>query len=99
MGINVNALPVSLGPISEDLNAPATAVSTALVLYSLAVAAFVMLGAKIGKLFGERRVFQIGVAVHGASMVMMALSTDDSAMNFAQIVAGLAAAVLVPTLV
>jgi len=26
MGINVNALPVSLGPIVEDLNAPATAV-------------------------------------------------------------------------
>src|SRR5512139_612189 len=36
MGINVNALPVSLGPILQDLNAPATAVSTALVLYSLA---------------------------------------------------------------
>ena len=48
MGINVNALPVSLGPIIEDINAPATSVATALVLYSLFVAAFVMLGAKVG---------------------------------------------------
>ena len=55
MAMNVSVLPVSLGPISEDLDAPATATATALLIYSLFVAAFVMLGAKIGKLVGERR--------------------------------------------
>src|SRR5262245_7153243 len=55
MAVNVSALPVSLRPLSEDLNAPATAAATALLLYSMFVAAFVMLGAKIGKLVGERR--------------------------------------------
>lgn len=54
LNMNVSVLPVSLGPISEDLAAPTTAVATALLLYSLFVAAFVMLGAKIGKLGGER---------------------------------------------
>ena len=48
MGINVSALPVSLGPISDEFNAPATVTATALLLYSLLVAAFVMLGAKLG---------------------------------------------------
>src|SRR5262245_60869821 len=99
MAINVNALPVSLGPICEDLDAPATAAATALLLYSLFVAAFVMLGAKIGKLVGERRVFQVGVVAHGGSMVLMATSTDASTMNTAQAVAGVAASILVPTLV
>lgn len=99
MGININALPVSLGPIVEDLNAPATSISTALVLYSLFVAAFVMLGAKIGKLFGERLVFQVSAVGHGAAMALMALATDASMMNIAQAVAGIAAALLVPTLV
>lgn len=99
MGINVNALPVSLGPIVEDLNAPATAVSTALVLYSLAVAALVMLGAKLGKLFGERLVFQVSAVGHGVAMAIMALSRDTTMMNLAQLLAGLAAALLVPTLV
>jgi MFS family permease len=99
MGININALPVSLGPIVDDLNAPATAISTALVLYSLFVAAFVMLGAKIGKLFGERLVFQVSVVGHGAAMALMALATDASMMNIAQAAAGIAAALLVPTLV
>jgi MFS family permease len=99
MAINVSALPVSLGPIAEDLNAPSTAAATALLLYSLFVAAFVMLGAKIGKLVGERRVLQAGVVAHGAAMALMAVSTSVSTMNIAQAIAGLAAAALVPTLV
>jgi MFS family permease len=99
MGFNVSAVPVSIGPIAEDLNAPATAISTALVVYSLFVAAFVMLGAKVAKLFGERLVFQIGVVAHGISMLLMAVATDASMMNTAQLIAGIAAAALVPTLV
>jgi MFS family permease len=99
MGININALPVSLGPIVEDLNAPATSVATALVLYSLFVAAFVMLGAKIGKLFGERLVFQVSALAHGAAMALMAFSFSAELMNLAQAIAGIAAALLVPTLV
>lgn len=99
MGFNVSAVPVSIGPIAEDLNAPATAISTALVVYSLFVAAFVMLGAKIGKLLGERLVFQVSVVAHGISMLIMAVAIDASMMNTAQLIAGVAAAALVPTLV
>ena len=99
LNTNVSVLPVSLGPISADLAAPATAAATALLLYSLFVAAFVMLGAKIGKLGGERRVFQAGVVVHGVAMGLMATSTDASVMNISQAIAGVSAAALVPTFV
>src|SRR5262249_37153839 len=87
MAINVTALPVSLGPISEDLHASPTATATALLIYSVFVAAFVMLGAKIGKLVGERLVFQVAVVVHGGAMVLMATSTDATTMNTAQAIA------------
>jgi MFS family permease len=99
MAFNVNALPVSIGPIVEDLDTSATAVGTALVVYSLFVAAFVMLGAKLAKLFGERLVFQVTVLIHGLAMGLMALSSNVATMNNAQAIAGLAAAALVPTLV
>lgn len=99
MAVNVSALPVSLGPISADLDAPTTVTATALLLYSLFVAAFVMVGAKLGKLLGERLVFQASVVVHGAAMAVMAASTDTPMMYAAQAVAGVAAAALVPTLV
>ena len=99
MAVNVLALPVSLGPLGEDLNAPATAAATALLLYSLFVAAFVMLGAQIGKLAGERLVLQVSVVLHGLSMVLMATSANAGTMNLAQSIAGIAAAAAVPTLV
>lgn len=99
MAFNVNAIPVSIGPIVEELHVPSTGVGTALVVYSLFVAAFVMLGAKIGKAFGERLVFQVTVLLHGAAMAIMAFSQDAGMMNLAQALAGLAAAALVPTLV
>ncbi len=99
MGFNVSALPVSIGDIVEDFNTSPSSVSTALVLYSLAVAGFVMLGAKVGKLIGSRLAFQIGVVVHGLAMVGMTVSTSDTMMIQAQAVAGLAAALLVPSLV
>ena len=99
MAFNVNAIPVSMGPIVEELNIPATDVGTALVVYSLFVAAFVMLGSKLGKIFGARLVFQVTALLHGLAMGVMALSSDANGLNLAQALAGLAAAALVPTLV
>ena len=99
MAFNVNAIPVSIGPIVDELNIPATSVGTALVFYSLFVAAFVMVGAKFGKMFGARLVFQVTALLHGGAMAIMALSQNASMMNAAQSLAGLAAAALVPTLV
>lgn len=99
MAFNVNALPVSIGGIVEDFDTQATTVGTALVVYSLFVAAFVMLGAKLGKLFGERLVFQVTVVAHGLAMALMALSPTAATMINAQAIAGLAAAGLVPSLV
>ena len=76
MAFNVNAIPVSIGPIVDELEVSPTSVGTALVFYSLFVAAFVMLGAKLGKVFGHRLVFQATALAHGAAMAVMALSTS-----------------------
>jgi MFS family permease len=99
MAFNVNALPVSVGAIVEEFDTSPTSVGTALVIYSLAVAGFVMLGARMGKLIGSRLVFQVTLLAHGLAMGLMALSQDTQAMNNAQAIAGFAAAGLVPTLV
>jgi MFS family permease len=99
MAFNVSALIISMGAIVEEFDTSPTTIGTALVVYSLAVAAFVMLGAKIGSVLGSRLVFQIAVVIHGVSMAIMALSTSATMMIQAQILAGLAAAAAVPALV
>ncbi len=99
MSFNVSALVISMGAIVEDFQTSPTTIATALVIYSLGVAAFVMLGARIATIVGARLVFQISVVIHGVSMAIMAISSGPVEMLLAQLLAGLAAAAAVPTLV
>ena len=99
MAFNVSTLQVSIDGIASSFNAPATTVGTAIVTYSLVVAGLIMLGARIAQVLGSRRVFRLTVALFGGAMVLMALSRGVPMMLVAQVVAGLAAAGLVPALV
>ena len=60
MSFNVAALPVSMSGMVESFNTPPTTVGTAIVMYSLGVSGFVMLGAKLGQRFGSKIFFQVG---------------------------------------
>ena len=55
MSWNINALPVSIGGISAEFSTAPTTVVTAIVAYSLGVAGFTMLGARLGQKFGPLR--------------------------------------------
>jgi MFS family permease len=99
MSLNINALPVSIGNIVNEFDTAPTTVGTAIVAYSLSVAGFVMLGGKLGQKFGSLNVFRIATAVLLIAMVMMTFSSNAEMMIVAQLVAGLAAAAIVPTLV
>jgi MFS family permease len=99
LAFQVSALIISMGAIGEEFDSSPTAIATAVVVYSLSVAGFVMLGAKIGAALGSRLVFQVSILVHGAAMAWVAFSQSPSAIIQAQIVAGLAAAAAVPALV
>jgi predicted MFS family arabinose efflux permease len=99
MSFNVSAIPVSMSGMVASFHTPPTTVGTAVVMYSLGVSGFVMLGAKLGQRFGSKTFFQAAVAVLGAAMVLMVISPNATVMLAAQGLAGLAAAALVPTLV
>jgi predicted MFS family arabinose efflux permease len=99
MSFNVASLPVSLSGMVASFNVPPTTVATGIVMYSLAVAGFVMLGAKLVQRFGSTAVFRVVVALFGLAQVLMTFSPVATAMLAAQLLSGLAAAVIVPALV
>src|SRR5215475_2121074 len=74
MSFNVSAIPVSMGGMVESFNTPPTTVGTAVVLYSLGVSGFIMLGAKLGQRFGSKIFFQGAVVLFLAAMVTMVVS-------------------------
>ena len=99
MSFNVSAIPVSMSGMVNSFNTPPTTVATAVVMYSLCVSGFVMLGAKLGQRFGSKRFFQIAVSLFLLAMLLMVFSPTAGIMLAAQGLAGLAGAALVPTLV
>lgn len=99
MSFNVAAIPVSMGGMVESFNTPPTTVGTAIVLYSLGVSGFILLGAKLGQRFGAKLFFQVAVGLFLTAMILMVLSPTAQIMLAAQGLAGFAGAALVPTLV
>jgi len=99
MSFNVASLPVALSGMVESFNVPPTTVATGIVMYSLAVAGFVMLGAKLNQRFGAVPVFRAVVLLFGGAQVLMTFSPTADLMLTAQLLSGLAGAALVPALV
>lgn len=99
MSFNVASLPVAMGGMIASFGVPPTTVATGIVAYSMIVAGFVMLGAKLVQRFGALQVFRISVLIFGAAQVVMTFSLNSTMMISAQALCGAAAAVIVPTLV
>jgi len=99
MSFNVASLPVALSGMVNSFGVPPTTVATGIVTYSLAVAGFVMLGAKLNQRFGALHVFRVVVVLFGAAQVLMTLSPNATLMITAQGLSGAAGAALVPSLV
>jgi predicted MFS family arabinose efflux permease len=99
LSFNVASLPISMGGMVDSFNTPPTTVGTAIVMYSLFVSGFIMVGAKLGQRFGSKLFFQAAVALFLVAMVMMVFSPTVIVMLAAQGLAGLAGAAMVPTLV
>jgi predicted MFS family arabinose efflux permease len=99
MSFNVASLPVALGGMVKSFNVPPTTVATGIVAYSMLVAGFVMLGAKLVQRYGTARVFRVAVLVFLVSQVLMTLSPTATMMIAAQALCGAAGAVIVPALV
>jgi predicted MFS family arabinose efflux permease len=99
MSFNVASLPVALGGMVQSFSVPPTTVATGIVAYSMLVAGFVMLGAKLAQRFGALQVFRVAVVLFCASQVLMTFSPTATFMITAQALCGAAGAVIVPSLV
>jgi MFS family permease len=67
---------VSISQIVADLNTTVTGVQSAITLYTLVMAAFMLVGAKLGDILGRDRAFGLGLAVYGLGSLITALSPN-----------------------
>ena len=74
MVLDSTVMNVSISQVVKDLHTTVPKVQTAITAYTLVMAAFMLVGAKLGDIWGRRRIFAIGLAVYGLGSLTTALS-------------------------
>ena len=76
MVLDTSVMNVAISQIVEDLDTTIQGVQTAITMYTLVMAAFMLLGAKLGDILGRNRAFAIGLAIYGVGSLTTALSPN-----------------------
>jgi MFS family permease len=76
MVLDTSVMNVAISQIVADLHTTIQGVQTAITLYTLVMAAFMLLGAKLGDIVGRNRAFAIGLAIYGVGSLTTALSPN-----------------------
>ncbi|MEO3785562.1 MFS transporter [Actinocorallia sp. B10E7] len=87
---------VAIPPIQNDLHASAAAVQWTVAGYGLAYGSGLVLGGRLGDVFGRRRMFALGMALFTLASVACGLVPDAATLVAARIAQGAAAALLAP---
>ena len=76
MVLDTTVMNVSISQVVEDLNTTVVGLQTAITMYTLVMAAFMLIGGKIGDRWGAKRTFVIGMLVYGTGSFMTAISQN-----------------------
>ena len=99
MVLDSSVMNVSISQIVADLNTTVTGVQLAITAYTLVMAAFMLVGAKLGDILGRDRAFGIGLAIYGLGSLTTALSPNLYVLLFGwSLVEGLGAVLVIPAI-
>jgi EmrB/QacA subfamily drug resistance transporter len=94
--IDASVVNVALPPIQADLGGGLAAQQWIVDAYLLTLGSLILVGGSLGDLFGEVRVFIIGVAAFGVASVLCAVAPDVTWLIVFRGVQGIAGALLTP---
>jgi MFS family permease len=99
MVLDSSVMNVSISQIVADLDTTVTGVQLAITAYTLVMAAFMLLGAKLGDIWGRDRAFGLGLAVYGLGSLTTALSPNLYVLLLGwSLVEGLGAVLVIPAI-
>jgi MFS family permease len=100
MTLDTSVMNVSIATVAEDVGTTVTGIQTAITLYALVMAAFMVTGGKIGTIVGRRRAFTVGCVVYGAGSLTTSLAPNLAVLLVGwSLLEGLGAALIMPAIV
>src|SRR5689334_20610433 len=99
MVLDSSVMNVSITQIVADLNTTIQGVQLAITAYTLVMAAFMLVGARLGDIWGRNRAFAIGLGVYGIGSLTTALSPNLPVLLVGwSLVEGLGAVLVIPAI-
>ncbi|MFP3465574.1 MFS transporter [Leifsonia sp. SIMBA_070] len=99
MVLDSTVMNVSISQVVADLDSTIAAMQSAITFYTLTMAAFMLLGAKLGERWGRRRALVIGSIVYSIGSATTALSVNATMLFIGwSIVEGLGAVLVIPAI-
>lgn len=99
MVLDSTVMNVSISTVVKDLDTTVTAMQAAITFYTLTMAAFMLLGAKLGDVWGLKKTFIIGSIVYAIGSLITALSPNFGTLFIGwSVVEGLGAVLVIPAI-
>jgi MFS family permease len=100
MTLDTSVMNVSIASVAADLGTDITGIQTAITLYTLVMASFMLTGGKIGEITGRKRAFTIGAVIYGAGSLTTALAPNLGVLFVGwSLLEGLGAVLILPAVV
>ncbi|WP_326724478.1 MFS transporter [Streptomyces sp. NBC_00243] len=99
MVLDTSVMSVSISQLVEDFDTEVTAIQAVITLYALVMAAFMIIGGRLGDIFGRRRLFFVGLAVYGTGSALTAVAPTLWVLTLGwSVIEGLGAAMVLPAM-
>jgi MFS family permease len=100
MTLDSSVMNVSIATVAKDVGTTVTGIQTAITLYTLVMAMFMITGGKVGSIIGRRRAFAIGCVIYGAGSLTTALAPNLAILVLGwSFLEGIGAALIMPAIV
>jgi MFS family permease len=100
MMLDSSVMNVSMATVADDLGTSITGIQTAITLYTLVMAAFMITGGKIGQIVGRSRAFAIGCVIYGIGSLTTSIAPNLGILLLGwSCLEGLGAALILPAIV
>jgi MFS family permease len=99
MVLDTSVMNVSISQLVKDFDTEVTAIQAVITLYALVMAAFMIIGGRLGDMWGRRRVFLLGMTVYGTGSLITALAPTLWVLAVGwSVIEGLGAAMVLPAM-
>jgi EmrB/QacA subfamily drug resistance transporter len=100
MTLDSSVMNVSIATVAKDVGTTVTGIQTAITLYTLVMAMFMVTGGKVGSIIGRRRAFAIGCIIYGVGSLTTALAPNLAILVLGwSLLEGIGAALIMPAIV